>query len=278
MAMPSSSGYLNVQSEPLNLPGGSLGGGFFRSTTLRSESGQSDAELGNSYTSMSDDEALQDGFAERWSSSSVGEIMRSAMPGFLIRSADEPAPETKQGLFAGAREAISDRKALLRTITPGFLRTEEEDDFGSSCFPSLSLKQRLFGCVCCFCLGQFLQFLSIGALMGVLIGHPESFAWRYSGGNLMMMAASVFLAGPKAQFRKFRDKDRALTSSVFLASMILTLVAVFAHPFFGRALVVLLLVVVQWMAQIWYILSYVPYGHSMGRNVLRRLGRCICTF
>jgi len=169
----------------------------------------------------------------------------------------------------------SEKPGLLRTLTPTFL-WDEEEDMASTCCPRMGFKQRMIGCACCFLLGQLLQFFSFGAAAGVLLGHPGRFAFLYTTGNLVMMAASFFLSGPKAQCRKIKAKDRALTSLVFISTMILTLVAVFAHPFWGRALIILLLVVVQWLALVWYILSYVPYGHSFGRRVVKTVGGCIC--
>jgi len=110
------------------------------------------------------------------------------------------------------------------------------------------------------------------------VGHPGKFAFLYTLGNFLSLAGSFFLSGPKAQCQKIKAKDRVLTSFIFICTMILTLVVVFMHPFFGRALFILALVAVQWCALVWYILSYVPYGHSMGRRALRGLFSWLCTF
>jgi len=163
----------------------------------------------------------------------------------------------------------------VKTLTPGFLRMDEDEDLSSSCCPNLNYKQRIFGCVCCFCAGQFMQFLAFSAAAGVLVGHPGRFARFYSLGNLMMVTGSFFLSGPKAQWRKITAKNRALTAFTFVSTMIVTLTVVRAKPFVGRALLILLLVVVQWCAQVWYILSYIPYGHTIGRKVLRKCRRCV---
>merc|ERR1719373_134483 len=112
-----------------------------------------------------------------------------------------------------------------------------------------------------------MQFCSFGAVTGVFMGHPGRFACMYTMGNITMMSASFFLSGPRAQCRKITAKDRAKTSFVYLATMALTLVAVFSPPFFGRAPLIMLCVAVQWLALVWYVLSFIPYGHSMGRKL-----------
>eukprot|EP00443_Scrippsiella_acuminata_P060978 CAMPEP_0115534004 /NCGR_PEP_ID=MMETSP0271-20121206/86433_1 /TAXON_ID=71861 /ORGANISM="Scrippsiella trochoidea, Strain CCMP3099" /LENGTH=84 /DNA_ID=CAMNT_0002966443 /DNA_START=23 /DNA_END=273 /DNA_ORIENTATION=- len=84
-----------------------------------------------------------------------------------------------------------------------------------------------------------------------------------------MAAASFFLSGPQAQCRKLRAKNRMKTSMVYFSTMILTLAAVFSRPFFGRAILIMSCVAVQWLALVWYVLSFVPYGHTLGRRVLR---------
>mmetsp|Transcript_54347 Transcript_54347/g.174254 ORF Transcript_54347/g.174254 Transcript_54347/m.174254 type:complete len:259 (-) Transcript_54347:42-818(-) len=253
--------YANVRREPLSLPS-SLGNAF-RSVTpsFLQRPEQNDEELGNPYIGIHEEEAaLQEAFGSR--SGSFGDVVGSLVPGFLKQGPGEPQPE---------------KPGLLRSLTPRFLRSDEDEDFASACCPQLGFKQRLFGCICCFLLGQLVQFLSFGAATGIFLGHPGRFAFLYTLGNMVMLAASFFLSGPQAQCRKVRAKGRASTSFVYFTTMILTLAAVFSHPFFGRALVILVLVVVQWLSLVWYVLSYVPYGHSVGRRVLRNVCGWLCT-
>eukprot|EP00933_Yihiella_yeosuensis_P014698 TRINITY_DN13066_c1_g1_i1.p1 TRINITY_DN13066_c1_g1~~TRINITY_DN13066_c1_g1_i1.p1 ORF type:complete len:193 (-),score=31.37 TRINITY_DN13066_c1_g1_i1:39-617(-) len=168
---------------------------------------------------------------------------------------------------------------VFRSVTPSFLReTEEEDNFFESCCPRITLRQRLFGWLCCFGMGLLLQAASFGSVVRALMGHPGHFALVYTLGNMVAMTGTFFLAGPAKQMRNMTQKNRAKNSAVFIGAMLATLVAVEATPFFGRALLILLLVVVQWMALVWYTLSYIPYGRTMARKFLRKgFGWC-CTF
>lgn len=256
--------YLNVERPPTDM--GSSFTSMFRSAAgfLGRQDAEDEEMQSSGYTNIDDqDAAFQGEYEKIWARATpIRDVFRSF-------SSSEPE-EPDRGFFEKARH-----QGIVKTLTPGFLRTDEDEDLSSSCCPNLNYKQRIFGCVCCFCLGQFLQFLSFSAASGVLIGHPGRFARFYSLGNLMMVTGSFFLSGPKAQWRKIKAKNRALTSFTFVSTMILTLSVVRAHPFVGRALLILLLVVVQWCAQVWYILSYIPYGHWFGKKVLRKCRKCV---
>jgi len=256
--------------------GGSFAGFFrsaaqgFRSAARADEEDELESG-GSSYTSMADEEC-QNEFERRWQSSTpLSDIFQSASE--LLGGQAKEAPP-KVGFFQGARE-----NGLIRTLTPGFMKSmsEQDEDFASTCCPSLGLRQRVVGCACCFLAGQLLQFFAFGASAGVLLGHPGRFARCYSMGNCMMITGSFFLSGPKRQCNKIKEKDRLPTFCAFILSMVLTLTVVNSHPFWGRALLILLLVVVEWCAQVWYILSYVPYGHTIGRKVVKKLFAFCCT-
>merc|ERR1719258_655909 len=109
----------------------------------------------------------------------------------------------------------------------------------------------------------------------VFIGRPARFATLYTLGNFAGVLGSFFLAGPAAQCRNMKKKDRALTSFVFLISMVLTFITVELN-FRGRALAILLLVIVQWAALVWYTLSYIPYGRKIAKKVLKKCAACCC--
>jgi len=260
----------NVHEEPLNMVGGSFARMLSAAAAFRGLGAEEELESDDGYTTMADEEAQND-FERRWQQSNpIKDAFRSASELFGVQ---EKEPPPKVGFFQGARE-----NGLMRTLTPGFLRSkqEQDEDFSSTCCPNLGFQQRIFGCACCFITGQLLQFFAFGASAGVLVGHPGRFARCYSMGNLMMIAGSFFLSGPKRQCKKIREKDRAPTFCAFILSMVLTLTAVYSSPFWGRALLILLLVIIQWCAQVWYILSYIPYGHTVGRRVVKKVLACCC--
>jgi len=253
--------YLNVQKEPFSVRSG-LGSalGFLRPSQPQG----GEEELGNAYVGFHESEtAFQEAYDRRVT---FKNFLGSLVPGFL-KGGDSSEGEVKP-----------EKSGLLHSLTPRFLRNDEDEDFASACCPTLGFKQRLFGCACCFVLGQVMQFFSFGAATGILIGRPGRFAFLYTTSNMVMLAASFFLSGPQSQCRKIKAKDRAKTSLIYFTTMILTLAAVFARPFVCRALIILILVVIQWLSLVWYVLSYVPYGHSVGRRIVKSVGGWLCSF
>lgn len=247
---------MNINKQPLDFTTGAL------QTVLRAlpvsfaPQQQDDEEAANSYVYYGDEADCQGGFG---SSASHGSGSRF------------------EGMMAGGKSFLSSSgtQALGAMHSASSFLNGEEDDFTSTCCPALGLKKRLFFCSCCFALGQMLQFCSFGAVAGIFFGHAGRFAFLYTLSNITMLAATFFLAGPAAQWRRSSTKGRCTTFMLFLSTMVLTLGLVFSQPFLGRGLLILLCVGVQWCALVWYILSFVPYGHRCGRHVLGFLSGCL---
>ncbi|KAL4441717.1 hypothetical protein ABPG74_008714 [Tetrahymena malaccensis] len=124
-----------------------------------------------------------------------------------------------------------------------------------SCFPQLSLKERLLGFGMCFILGTMISFLSF--LPGKSI---YATATLYSIGNVISITGTAFLVGFQKQFKNMKDKTRLVTTLVFLASLTMTFVSVFV---FKMKILVLIFVVIQFLSYFWYTLSYIPYGRTI---------------
>ena len=70
-----------------------------------------------------------------------------------------------------------------------------------------------------------------------------------------------FLVGPIKQCKNMFDSTRIIATGVYLGLMVLTLVLAFTlgRPAAGACLVCVCL---QWIALMWYSLSYVPYARA----------------
>eukprot|EP00913_Durusdinium_trenchii_P010260 g9621.t1 len=103
------------------------------------------------------------------------------------------------------------------------------------------------------------------------------FAELYTLGNLLALVGTLFLAGPRRQLRRMGREKRWIASLCFVVSMVLTLlVALSPGKWHGRTLILLLLVLVQWAALIWYTLSYIPFGQRTALGALRACwSRCL---
>ena len=152
----------------------------------------------------------------------------------------------------------------LLSINP-FGNEPNEND---SIFPSLSLKERLIGFAVCFGLGTLFQLMSLGSMVGVLLGRPNKFAFLYTCGNLISIFGTFFLVGPYRQFKNMTHPYRRKAASIFLSSIVLTIIALYL---IHSKLLTIIAVIIQFCSYIWYVASYIPYGQQCLGYITRRL-------
>ena len=145
---------------------------------------------------------------------------------------------------------------------------DNNNNENDSLFPSLSLKQRLIGFVVCFGLGSLFQFMSMGSILGVLLGRPNKFAFLYTCGNLISIFGTFFLIGPARQFKNMVNPYRRRATSIFLSSIVLTFISLYIIQ---SKLLTILFVIIQFCAYIWYIMTYIPYGEQCLNAITSRL-------
>ena len=151
----------------------------------------------------------------------------------------------------------------LASLNP-FGAEQNEND---SIFPSLTLKERLIGFAICFGLGTLFQFMSLGSMLGVLLGRPNKFAFLYTCGNLISIFGTFFLVGPKRQFKNMTHPYRRKAASIFLSAIVLTIVSLYMLQ---SRLLTVISVIIQFCAYIWYIATYIPYGQECLGYITRR--------
>jgi hypothetical protein len=146
----------------------------------------------------------------------------------------------------------------------GLAKEEQEE----GCIPKLSLTERLVGFGICTLLGYFIQFISFGAIIGVATGNPGKFALAYSIGNLLSLCGTGFLMGFRAQVKRMLDEERRVSSLVFLGALAATFISALVIK---SALLVMVCLVLQVTAYVWYVASYIPFGRSCIKNCLGSL-------
>jgi hypothetical protein len=113
--------------------------------------------------------------------------------------------------------------------------------------------------------------MSFKFFIQLIEGNPAPFAVNYSAGNILALGASFFLCGPKRQFKNMFDEKRRMTSIVYLSCLGATLGVVFIPLQWAIKLAVLIcLLLTQCGANMWYSLSYIPYGRRTALNVIKR--------
>mmetsp|Transcript_34916 Transcript_34916/g.31442 ORF Transcript_34916/g.31442 Transcript_34916/m.31442 type:complete len:162 (-) Transcript_34916:25-510(-) len=129
-----------------------------------------------------------------------------------------------------------------------------------SMFPDLTFKERMYGFAACFIIGWLIDLFSFGSIFGLFTGSPTKFAITFTLGNIVSLAGTLFLVGPKKQFKNMGKPTRLVTTIVYISSMVAILVCVLFLDV--PPIVLLLLVIVELCAFVWYCASYIPYGRK----------------
>jgi Got1/Sft2-like family len=118
---------------------------------------------------------------------------------------------------------------------------------------------------------DLITFFSFKFFIELVEGRPVPFALNYSFGNLLSLCSMTFLCGPQKQFKNMFDEKRKFTSITYLSCLVATLACVvIPFPGFLRLLLLVLLVLAQFCAAVWYSLSYIPFGRRWALKCIKR--------
>ena len=178
-----------------------------------------------------------------------------------------------ESLLAGQRQDEDERndssESHYYNISSNFSGDEEESNECLSCTfcPTLSWQERLGGCLGCMVLGYVLSFGSFFRFRDLMAGNPAPFVVYATVGNIISLSGSFFISGPRAQLTKMFHEKRIVATSLYLASLVITLIVAlipFSDSTRGfKALIVVLLLICQYVAVGWYCLSYIPFARQM---------------
>ncbi|ORX40525.1 Got1/Sft2-like family-domain-containing protein [Kockovaella imperatae] len=150
----------------------------------------------------------------------------------------------------------------------GWFNIDDQTDdiiFGGekSAFSSLGLTryQRLGGFVICFIAGFGISIL--GAIM-LFLGATGAFATLFAVGAIVSLIGTGFLIGFRTQLEKMFKPVRVVATILLFAAIAMTFVSAFVLP----AILCIVFVIVQYLAFLWYSLSYVPYARTMVKNMV----------
>ena len=135
-----------------------------------------------------------------------------------------------------------------------------------ACGVAQTWEQRLWGFALCFGLGSVLSILSTFFVSAIFLGRPEKFALLYSFGQFCSIGSSMFLMGPWSQLQSMFAPERAMATSVYLATVVLTIVAALKTH---SGILVFLMIAIQFCALAWYCLSFIPYAREMAWNIIK---------
>ncbi|TMW61544.1 hypothetical protein Poli38472_012735 [Pythium oligandrum] len=137
--------------------------------------------------------------------------------------------------------------------------------------PGLTYQERVIGCLTCFLLGFLLSIGSTFRFVKLVHGNPGPFAVAYTIGNLLSICSSMFFVGPCKQIETmFRQKRRG-SAILYIGFIVLTLVLCFSRELPHRVGLVMISILCQFVALVWYTLSYVPYGRQIVLTCCKRM-------
>lgn len=103
-------------------------------------------------------------------------------------------------------------------------------------------------------------------------GNPRPFVINYSLGSLLSIASSFFFTGPWKQLKSMFSPVRICATIVYLVAVALTIFVALYHGYiWGRGFLLILLVIVQFFAYLWYTLSYIPFARRFVSGFLSGL-------
>lgn len=110
--------------------------------------------------------------------------------------------------------------------------------------------------------GYLLSFGSFWRIRDLVRGDPLPFVVNTTVGNLIALAGSCFLSGPHAQMSRMFHETRKWATVAYLSSLALTLVVAFSGLPGPKGFILLLLMGTQYIAILWYTLSYIPFARE----------------
>eukprot|EP01041_Mallomonas_annulata_P001652 gene1652-3198_t len=167
--------------------------------------------------------------------------------------------------------AVQARSLLIPEQKKKAWYEEIEEDVCSVC-PTLTWKQRVIGCLSFVFIGFVLTFGSTFRVVQLLAGNPAPFAVMYTLGNVIGMCATCFLFGPYSQAKKMMASNRIFATGIYFSMMGITLfLAFYPDPIPLRVILLMLAVILQFLALMWYTISYIPFAREA---VIASFGSC----
>ena len=133
-------------------------------------------------------------------------------------------------------------------------------------WPTLTYQQRLIGFTMCSASGLLISSSAVMSLTSLLLGNPMPLAIKFSLGNVLSIAAVGFLVGPRSLGMTLLARERRLASLLYLGSLCITFVSILV---WHSRILTLVSLCIQLAAVLWFTFSYLPFGHTALRRLLR---------
>jgi hypothetical protein len=99
-----------------------------------------------------------------------------------------------------------------------------------------------------------------------IVGGTASFAVLYGLGTVVSLIGTGFLIGFKKQTKLMFKPVRIVASVVFLAMVVMIFISAFV---LNNSTLCIIFVVLEYLAFLWYTLSYIPYARTAVLRVFK---------
>lgn len=166
-------------------------------------------------------------------------------------------------MLSSIKQAVGLEEEKPKTVT------EEMEDALCSICPDLTYQQRIGGYITCFVVSFILSIGSFTRLVQLAQGNPAPFVVFYTLGNIMAIIGSLFLSGPRAHCKKMFDRTRIVATLFYFTTIFFTIFCAFYEgiPADARVGIIVMCVIIQWFAMLWYTISFIPYARDYVRMV-----------
>lgn len=147
------------------------------------------------------------------------------------------------------------------------------DAFGCGSIP---IKYRIGIWGACLVTAFCLSLGTLAFIQAVIDGNPDSFVISYTFAHIITFTGSMFLSTPKKFFIIAFDSNHWGATTFYLFTIFITLFIVY-YPGIepgGRIAVIVLAMIVQYMAYVWFCLSQLPFGARIQKIVCRSFMDC----
>lgn len=154
--------------------------------------------------------------------------------------------------------------AILQQMKEAVGLAEKPRTIEDEVCPQLTYRQRITGYITCFILSFIMSIGSFTRLVLLVRGNPRPFVFFYSLSNVLAIVGSLFLSGPRRQCKMMWDPTRRFATLFYLLSIFFTVFCAFYEgiPDDGRIGIIILCVFVQWIAMLWYTISFIPFARD----------------
>ncbi|KAK2143484.1 hypothetical protein LSH36_838g01011 [Paralvinella palmiformis] len=163
---------------------------------------------------------------------------------------------TKNGYFSwfSKNKGSKSKGEVIDETSNGWFSEAQKDPL----LPSLSKQQRVIGFITCLLLGTFCMSLA-GLYVPFLLLKARKFALLYTLGSLFIISSFALLWGPTNHMKHLLSAQRLPFTTAYFGSMFATL---YFSMWLRSTIFTVLFAVLQILALVWYIVSYIPGGQT----------------